>query len=73
MHERLTIAIVTDVRGSVCQSVCLSCGLNMRQRVQYTPRAVCAGSFSAAFAKCFWPRVVFEMHVSFSFSAFACL
>jgi len=51
MHEMLTI--LTDVRG-VCLSVCLSHGLNRRRRVQCRPRAVCAGSFCAAFAKCFW-------------------
>jgi len=50
MHEMLTI--VTDVRG-VCLSVCLSRGLNRRK-----PRAVCAGSFCAAFAKCLWPFVL---------------
>jgi len=39
---------------SVCQSVCLPRGLNRRRRVQCTPRAVCAGSFGAAFAECLW-------------------
>jgi len=37
---------------SLCQSV-----LDRRRRVQCTLRAVCAGSFSAAFAKCIWPLV----------------
>jgi len=54
MHEMLTI--VTDVRG-VCLSVCLSSDLNRRRRVQCTPRAVCVGSFGAAFAKHLWPLV----------------
>jgi len=52
MHVMLTIR--TDVRGvclSVCQSVCLSRGLNLRQLVHCTLRAVFAGSFSAAFVK----------------------
>jgi len=52
MHEMQTI--LTDVRGvclSVYLSVCLSRGLNRRRRVQCTPRAVCAGSFGAAFVK----------------------
>jgi len=40
MHDVLTI--LTDVH-SVCQSVCLSRGLNQRRRMQCTPRAVCAG------------------------------
>jgi len=50
MHEMLTI--LTDVRG-VCKSVCLSRGLhvNWQRRVQWTPRAVCTGSFGAAFVK----------------------
>jgi len=51
MHEMQTI--VTDVCG-VCLSVCLSRGSNRRRRVQCTLRAVCAGSFGAAFAKCLW-------------------
>jgi len=66
MHEMQAIA--TDVRG-VCLSVCLSrmhqmtqLGFtvrgNRRRRVQCTPRAVCAGSFGAAFAKCCWPLVL---------------
>jgi len=55
MHEMLSI--FTNVRG-VCLSVCLSCSLNRRQRVQCMPRAVCAGSFDAAFAKCLWPLVL---------------
>jgi len=46
MHEILTI--VTNV-CCVCQSVCLSRGLNRRRRMHCTPRAVCAGSYSAAF------------------------
>jgi len=58
MHEMLTI--VTDVRG-VCLSDCLSRGLNRRRRVQCTPRAVCTGSFSAAFAKCLWPLVRYHL------------
>jgi len=61
MHEMLTI--LTDVGGvcvclSVSLSVCLSRGLNRRRRrVQCTPRAVCAGSFGAAFVKLLWPLV----------------
>jgi len=42
MHKMQTI--VTDVRG-VCLSVC------------HATRAVCAGSFVAAFAKLLWPLV----------------
>jgi len=58
MHEMLTIV------ADVCSAVCLSCGLNQRRRVQCTPCAVCTGSFSAAFAKCFWPlvRLCFWFH-----------
>jgi len=52
MHEMLTI-----VRG-VCLSVCLSRSLNRWRRVQCMPRAVCAGSLGAAFAKCLWPLVL---------------
>jgi len=47
MHEMLTT--FTSVRD-VCLSVSLSRGLNRRRRMQCTPRAVCAGSFGAAFA-----------------------
>jgi len=47
------LTMLIDVRG-VCQSVCLSRGLNRRRRVQCTPRGVCAGSFGAVFAKCLW-------------------
>jgi len=54
MYEMLTI--LTDIRG-VCLSVCLSRGLHWQQRVQCTPRAVCAVSFGAAFDKCLWPLV----------------
>jgi len=54
MHEMQTI--VTDVCG-VCLSVCLSRGLNRRRRVRCTPRAVCTGSFGAAFIKLLWPLV----------------
>jgi len=43
---------------SICQSVCLSRGLNRWWCVQCMPRAVCAGSFSAVFAKCLWPLVL---------------
>jgi len=60
MHEMLII--VTDV-CSVCQSVCLSRGLNWQRWMQCTPRAMCVGSFGAVFAKCFWPLV----HISSSF------
>jgi len=45
-------------RCSQCLSVCLSLGLNWQWRTQCMPRAVCVGSFSAAFAKCLWPLVV---------------
>jgi len=38
MHEMLTV--FADVCG-VCLSVCLSCGLNRRWRMQYMPCAVC--------------------------------
>jgi len=48
MHEMLTI--LTNVRG-VCLSVSLPRGLNRRRRVQCTPRAMCVGSFGAAFVK----------------------
>jgi len=48
MHEMLTI--LTDVHG-VYLSVCLSRTLNQQQRVQCTLRAVCVGSFGAAFVK----------------------
>jgi len=54
MHEMLTI--VTDVRG-VRQSVCLSPSLNRQRLMQSRLRAMCGGSFSAAFAKCLWPLV----------------
>jgi len=47
-------SILTDVRG-----VCLSRGLNRWRRVHCTRRAVCAGSFSAAFAQCLWPFVFY--------------
>jgi len=54
MHEMLTI--LADVRR-ICLSVCLSPGLNRCWRVQCTPRAVCAGSFGAAFVKLLRPLV----------------
>jgi len=61
MHEMLTI--LTDVRAvSVSLPVCLSRGLNRQRRVQCTPRAVCAGSFGAAFARCLWPLVYILHH-----------
>jgi len=44
-------------RQSVSLSVCPSRGLNRQRRAQCTPRAVCAGSFGAAFAKRLWPLV----------------
>jgi len=50
MHEILTI--LTDVH-SVCVLICLPRCLNQ----QSTPRAVCVGSFGAAFAECLWPLV----------------
>jgi len=50
MHEMLTILV--DVRG-VCQSVCLSRGLNRRRRVQCMRR----GRLVAAFDKLLWPFV----------------
>jgi len=49
MHEMQTI--VTDVRG-VCLSVCLYV-----TRLNSVARAVCVGSFDAAFAKLLWPLV----------------
>jgi len=56
MPEMLTI--FADVHGvclsiclSVCLSVCLSRVLNWLRCVQCTPRAVCVGSFGAAFVK----------------------
>jgi len=73
LHEMQTI--VTDVRG-VCLSACLSRGLNRRRRVQCTPRAVCAGSFGAAFAKCLWPLVKYywSLHVGLiQFLLFNCV
>jgi len=51
MHEMLTI--LTNVHG-----VCPSRGLNRRRRVQCMPRAVCAGSFSAAIVKLLGPLVI---------------
>jgi len=52
MHEMLTT--LTNVCG-VCQSVCHVAEIG--GDMQSTPRAVCMGSFGAAFAKCFWPLV----------------
>jgi len=48
MHETLILPMFAV---SVCQSVCLSRGLNRRRRVQCTPRAVSAGSFGATSVK----------------------
>jgi len=44
-----TLTLLTDV-----------CGLNRRRCVQCTLRAVCEGSFSAAFSECLWPLVPFD-------------
>jgi len=58
MHEMLTI--VTDVRG-VCLSVCPSVRQSVCQFVtrlnSAAMRAVCEGSFGAAFAELLWPFV----------------
>jgi len=51
MHEMLTI--LTSVRD-----ICLSVGSNRWWHVQCAPRAMCAGSFGAAFVKCFRPRFI---------------
>jgi len=53
MHEMQTI--VNDVRG-VCLSVRLSVSLFVTP-LNSAARAVCAGSFGAAFAKSLWPLV----------------
>jgi len=83
MRSRLWLPMFTV---SVCQSVCHECtewtrsGFtvqgNRQRRVKCMPRAVCTGSFGAAFTKCLWPLVNSEkkethayiVHLPLSFS-----
>jgi len=78
MHEMQTI--LTDV-CSVCLSVCLSRMHWMTPArlycwwrcVQCMPRAVCAGSFGAAFTKCLWSLVGIMHRLLLTLSVWLCL